>query len=85
MRCGHRLNPPDKAVIPTWPVDRPPLAEADAGTCVLDWRRRMAAVAPGFAGPQQSDGLPMAALCVRLRGVSGRVGIVIETPNVTEC
>jgi hypothetical protein len=44
----------------------------------------MAAVAPGFAGPQQSDGLTMAALCVRLRGVSGRVGIVIETPNVTE-
>ena len=41
----------DNAVIPTWPVDRPLPAEADASVCVLDRRRRAAAVAPGFSCP----------------------------------
>ena len=51
---GFRTQAPeilDLAVIPTWPVDRPLPAEADAGAWVLDRRQRVAAVAPGFAFP----------------------------------
>ena len=38
----------DNAVIPTWPVERPLLAEVGASASALDHRRRLAAVAPGF-------------------------------------
>ena len=41
----------DNAVIPTWLVDRPLPAEADANACIRDRRLRVAAVAPGYACP----------------------------------
>ena len=63
----------DNAVIPTWPVDRPLPAEADASACIRDRRLRVAAVAPGFACPQQFDGMMIAGFCIGLRGVSGWV------------
>ena len=62
----------DEVVIPAWPVDRPLPAEADANACVLDRRWRVVAVAPGFTRPQQFYRMLVAALCIGLRGVSGR-------------
>ena len=54
----------DNAVIPAWPVDHPLPAEAADSTRVLDRRRLTAAVAPGFACPQQFDGALIAAPCI---------------------